>query len=202
MNKLIQTAEAIIYKDGRKIIKDRVKKAYRLGAIDDRLRKDRTSLESRILEKCSRIGVAVPRVLSVKDNIIEMDYIEGGRVKDILSKKNYNEICKRAGRAVAKLHNNDIVHGDLTTSNMILSGDLYLIDFGLAFHSTRVEDKAVDLHLFYQALQSAHFLLLSRAWPVFLSAYKKHYPASKDVLKRLEDIEKRGRYRERPKGRQ
>ena len=99
------------------------------------------------------------------------------------------------GQAMARLHSAGIVHGDLTTSNMIFSkGRLYLIDFGLGKFSGKVEDQAVDLHLLYGALKSAHFRHLEEAWKNLLKVYKQNYSKSKEVLKRLEKIGMRRRY--------
>ena len=101
------------------------------------------------------------------------------------------------GKNIAKLHDADIIHGDLTTSNMILSGKevVYFIDFGLGFISKKIEDKAVDLHLLKQALEAKHFT----HWETLFKEVINGYSSSKDsklVLKQLEKVEKRGRYKE------
>ena len=113
----------------------------------------------------------------------------------------YNEkkqfkIMQTLGEEVAKLHENDIIHGDLTTSNTLLREDkVYLIDFGLGFISNRNEDKAVDLHLIKQALEAKHFNHYEKFFNAVLEGYKtsKHHLAT---LKRLEAVEKRGRYKQ------
>ena len=155
LKKLHQAAEAVIYLDkkNKKIIKERIKKGYRIREIDERLRGSRTRLESRLIRQAAEVGVKTPRIINVKKYTIEMEYIDGEQVKNVLSKQSsrkdiYKDICSKIGEAIAKLHENNIIHGDLTTSNMILKeGQIYFIDFGLGFHSARVEDKATDLRL-------------------------------------------------------
>lgn len=206
---IAQGAEAVLEKDDRVLIKNRIEKSYRMPEIDMKLRRSRAKLEANLLRKAKRIGILVPQVLEENEFSIKMEFIEGRKVKDILNKKNANYIMTEAGKAVALLHENDIIHGDLTTSNMILKhetspevrstsfGDLYFIDFGLGFHSARLEDKAVDLHLFHEALESAHFDILEIAWKMFLGSYKKDYKEADKVIKTLLMIEKRGRYKRR-----
>lgn len=190
-------AEAVLRKEGRLLVKDRIKKGYRIHQLDEKIRKARTKAESKLLREARRAGVLTPHIIDESGYNIKMEFIAGKKVKDILDKNNMAVICRAIGESVAKLHNRDIIHGDLTTSNMILKGDkLYIIDFGLGFFSSRPEDKATDLRLLKQALESTHFSLLPRAWQIILNAYRRHYP-SEEVIKVLQRIEKRGRYKER-----
>lgn len=195
MKILQQGAEAILYLDGNKVIKDRIKKNYRLKEIDEKLRKFRTKREAKILEKAD---INVPKVLKLDlDNKkIEMEFIKGKLLKDCLDDlKNRNEVCKQIGEEIAKLHNQDIIHGDITTSNLILKDDkVYFIDFGLGFFSNKFEDKAVDLHLLKQALESKHYKHFKESFENVLKGYKKSKDY-KEVLDRLEKVEKRGRYK-------
>ncbi|MBS3091358.1 Kae1-associated serine/threonine protein kinase [Candidatus Pacearchaeota archaeon] len=189
-------AEAILIKQGKNLIKDRIKKSYRLPIIDERLRKQRTKKESRLLIKTSKL-IPVPKLIKSDDKEkIEMEFINGKKLSDNLGKlKNADEVCKKIGENIAKLHDNNIVHGDLTTSNMIYSNDkVYFIDFGLSFESSKIEDRAVDLHLIKQALEAKHFDHYNEFFKAILEGYKQ----SKDhklTLKRLEAVEKRGRYK-------
>jgi len=92
------------------------------------------------------------------------------------------------------LHNEGIIHGDLTTSNMMVSeGEVFLIDFGLSFFSDKVEDKAVDLHLLRQAIESKHHTVYETAFAEVLKSYEENCENSKEVLKRFEIVESRGR---------
>ena len=116
----------------------------------------------------------------------------------ILEKTKYKVVCEQIGKQLAKLHDNDIIHGDLTTSNLILNkkeDKVYFIDFGLGFHSSRVEDKAVDLHLIKQALEAKHPTIHEQAYQAIVKGYKKSKNA-KATLTQLEKVEKRGRYKE------
>lgn len=196
-NILGRGAEAIIYLDRNKVIKKRIKKNYRLNVIDDKLRRNRTKREARLFEKA---GNNVPKILNVdeKNYEIEMEYVEGKLLRDILNnldEEKRKEIMIGVGKIIADLHSKDIIHGDLTTSNMILKKDeVYFIDFGLGFISKREEDKAVDLHLLKQALESTHFNIREECFNYILEGYKEYEDFDK-VMKRFEKVEKRGRYK-------
>jgi TP53 regulating kinase-like protein len=98
------------------------------------------------------------------------------------------------GEEVSKLHEEDIIHGDLTTSNILLKGKrIYIIDFGLGFISNRIEDKAVDLHLIKQALEAKHF----QNWEILFKSFITNYqPKDKEkILSQLKKVESRGRYK-------
>jgi len=188
-----QAAEAIIYQKGNKVIKERVRKGYRIKDIDDKLRKFRTRRETKLLRKVENS----PKVFSVDDKkmIIEMEFIKGDLIKDILDEtKKRNNLLVEIGNSIAKMHDDNVIHGDLTTSNMILRNKVYFIDFGLGFTSTKIEDKAVDLHLLKQALESKHYKHFEESFEEVLEGYKlsKNY---KEVLDRLKIVEKRGRYK-------
>ena len=193
-NKIAHAAEAIIYKQDNKIIKDRIKKDYRISEIDKNLRKSRTQLESKIMLKALRNKINVPKIKDYKDNKIEMEFLDGELVKDILNEENYKDICEKIGKQLAKLHDINIVHGDLTTSNMIYKDNkVYFIDFGLAQNSKRIEDKAVDLYLISQALNSKHHEIADVCFKQIISNYKNKN--TEEILNRLNQIEKRRRYK-------
>lgn len=186
---MAQGAEAKIYESGKKVTKHRIKKSYRLPQIDLKLRKSRTRAEARLIQKAARAGVSVPKVLDIdeKNMKLEIEKISGDKVRDVLSPL----MCKKIGSEILKLHKANIVHGDLTTSNMILrKGNIVLIDFGLAQYSEKIEDKAVDLHLFKECLKSKHFDIWKGCWKEFLKSYR-----DKNVLLRLDKVERRGKYK-------
>ncbi|MBN2458484.1 Kae1-associated serine/threonine protein kinase [Candidatus Woesearchaeota archaeon] len=217
MKKIAQGAEAVLYLKSNRIIKSRVPKSYRLPEIDNELRKSRTTREANVLKK---IPIAAPVLFSVdKEKMeIEMEHIKGERLSEVLEKKDYRTICKKIGHMVAEMHRKEIIHGDLTTSNMILRDckkdckkkigligpnkpaledeksqehsdhELFFIDFGLSFFSTKSEDKAVDLHLLHQALESRHHTISETCFKEVLAGYD-----NKEVIRRLESVEKRGR---------
>ena len=197
MKKLIaQGAEAKLFSEENKIIKDRIKKEYRIKEIDERLRKFRTRREAKILDKLSIIGFPGPKLIDSddKENII-MEKIKGEMIRDILEKKDCIKLSEEIGKKIAILHNNNIIHGDLTTSNMILDKEIFFIDFGLSFFSHKIEDMAVDLHLLKQALESKHYTIWEKCFDAALCAYEKESMHGKEVIKRLEQVEKRGRYK-------
>ena len=188
-------AEAKISIDDNIIIKERIIKGYREPALDRKIRRARTKRESNLLVKAGRAGVLVPKVIETTEFILKMENISGKRVKDMLNKKNMKTVCADIGQSVAKLHNADIIHGDLTTSNMMLKDDkVYFIDFGLGFISSKAEDKATDIHLLEEAIESTHFKFACEAMDIFFKAYKKHCVDGASVISRLNMIRLRGRY--------
>ena len=214
MKLISQGAESKLYLQEDKIIKDRFRKHYRIKEIDGKLRKFRTKREAKILEKLSTINFPSPKLIETdkKEKII-MEYIGGKLVKDILE-KNYKTrenrrfsvsrkspisvtLSKEIGEKIAVLHNQNMIHGDLTTSNMIFNKQIYFIDFGLSFFSHKIEDKAVDLHLLKQALESKHYKVWEKSFKLVLENYKKTAKDSDEVIKRLEKVEKRGRYKQK-----
>ncbi|MFH1623239.1 MAG: KEOPS complex kinase/ATPase Bud32 [Candidatus Aenigmatarchaeota archaeon] len=192
--------------DGRKVlVKERVRKSYRLPQIDERLRRERTNHEVKLLTDARAAGVPTPQVLDVDktNNKIVMEFVEGERVKEFLghaTPAQMEKACQRIGRSVGRLHTRNITHGDLTTSNMIIhraSGKVYFIDFGLGGYSNRVEEKAVDLKLLRDALRAAHYNILKRCWRIIVEGYKKEYKDAEEVIKQIDVIEGRMRYAER-----
>lgn len=226
-NILSQGAEAIIYfyKKDNLILKKRIPKDYRIKQIDEKLRKRRTKSEKKILEKASRI-INVPKIYLSEDFEIKMEFIPGDRISEELNNydlKKQKKVCFNIGENVAKLHSKEIIHGDLTTSNMILINktersklnqttptnkskrntslidnpfEIYLIDFGLSFQNGKYEDKAVDLHLFKQALEAKHFKNHSELYKEFQKGYSSiNKTEAEKVFNQLNKVEKRGRYK-------
>ena len=202
---LYQGAEAIIcktkYMDYEVVEKRRIKKSYRIKNIDDRLISFRTKEEAKLMMESRRYGVSVPIIYDVdlEKGIITMSYIKGDRIKDILNDLNEEErhrVCKKIGMSIAKFHNNDIIHGDITTSNMILSDDkIHFIDFGLGEKSTEIETKGVDLHVLMEAIESTHSKY-SNCFNYVLEGYKEQLKQDPNlVIRKIEEIVKRGRYR-------
>ena len=197
MTKLVaQGAEAKLFLEDGRILKNRFQKKYRLSELDNKLRGFRTRREAKVLEKLAAINFPAPKLIrnDEKENLI-LEKIEGNLVKDILEKYDFKKLCSEIGKKVAILHNNSIIHGDLTTSNMILNKEIYFIDFGLSFFSDKAEDKAVDLHLLKEALESKHYQIWEECFKCVLDTYKKEAEGSNETFKRLEAVEKRGRYR-------
>jgi len=199
MEKFIQQgAEAILIHKNNLLLKRRTKKSYRLPILDEKIRKQRTKKEAKLLEKAEKL-IPVPKIKKVdeKTKEIDMEFIDGKKLSENLDKiKNAEKICKQIGENIAKLHDNGIIHGDLTTSNMIYADNkVYFIDFGLGFESNKAEDKAVDLHLIKEALEAKHFEHASAFWKDILEGYKlsKHHV---ETINRLKKVELRGRYKQ------
>lgn len=194
MKRIGDGAEAIIYQEGEKVLKDRVSKGYRLAEIDTKLRKFRTRREAKLLKKLEKFGFT-PKIISSDDREmkIEMEFIDGPRLRDVLNKDNFKQYSKEIGEKLALLHNNDVIHSDLTTSNMILKNKIYFIDFGLSFESKKIEDKAVDLHLLKRALESKHHEFFEEAFEEVIKAYSSKQEQADEIFKRLEKVESRGR---------
>jgi Kae1-associated kinase Bud32 len=202
---IAQGAEATItfYKRKNWVFKDRISKSYRIPEIDDKIRKSRTKAEVKLLEKASQIiNVPVPeKNYSQEEHFrITMPFIKGKKLSDNLedfSLKKQKQILRQIGKDVAKLHDANIIHGDLTTSNMILVEDkIFFIDFGLGFISHKFEDKAVDVHLLKQALEAKHF----KNWKILYQEFEKGYKSAnkkqaEKTLNQMIKVEKRGRYK-------
>ena len=200
-------AEANLYLEnwhGKKvIIKERIPKKYRLPVLDERIRTYRTIHEPQLMHEAKKAGVPTPTIYMVdlaKKSII-MEYVEGKQVKRImnqLSAKERIELCKKIGILIGRLHKNGIIHGDLTTSNMILTpnGKIYFVDFGLGEFSKELEAKGVDLHLMKRALQSTHYLFAEESFNAVLEGYAEAVGEveAKKVLEKIREIELRGRY--------
>jgi TP53 regulating kinase-like protein len=215
---LAEGAEAKIILTDSGVNKNRIQKTYRHPQIDSQIRKRRTKHEAKILHKAKEYGVNVPEVFNLNKKLeptnkfnLEIEYIDGERLSETLNNKPENEqlaIMKKLGKEVAILHENDIIHGDLTTSNTILkSSKVYIIDFGLGFISKKIEDKAVDLHLIKQALEAKHWEKYEKLFKAFEKGYlskgsraesearRYKHPEAKKIIERLIVVEKRGRYK-------
>lgn len=196
MKLLRKGAEADIYLAGAEILKMRMEKKYRIKQLDEKLRKERTRAEAKLLLRAAPL-INVPKVISQDAFSIRMELIRGKRLKDAITKKNYLSLCKKIGGQVARLHDARIIHGDLTTSNMLLRGSkIYFIDFGLGFFSQSAEDMATDLRLLEEAFYSTHPEIAENAVARILEEYGKSR-GRKEVLERLQKIRSRGRYAKR-----
>jgi Kae1-associated kinase Bud32 len=193
-------AEAVITIQDGSVSKERVKKTYRADLLDDDLRQGRTKREAKLIAFAKRAGVPTPVVtnVDVASGLIEMTHVKGDKLKDALNDRSdmkRTRVCRTIGEQIGRLHGQHIVHGDLTTSNMILAGDrVVFIDFGLGEINESIEAKGVDLLLFKKALHSAHWKVAERCFETTVESYKNVYEKADEVLKRLRTIERRGRY--------
>ncbi|HIH11385.1 TPA: Kae1-associated serine/threonine protein kinase [Candidatus Woesearchaeota archaeon] len=198
MKCIAQGAEAKIFQDNDLIIKERIPKPYRLLQLDRSLRQFRTRREAKILQKLLEMNFPSPRLRTFSDKTmdIQMELIPGKKIKQVLEKENLSSRGKELGKLIAQLHQHQIIHGDLTTSNMIFHQHhhtIYLIDFGLSFFSEKDEDKAVDLYLLERGLLSTHPSIAQKFFAFVLEGYTSLDPHASSVLERLNQVRKRGR---------
>jgi TP53 regulating kinase-like protein len=187
----------------RVVIKERLPKRYRPQQLDQTIRRYRTVHEPQLMHEAKRAGVPTPTIfmVDVEKAAITMEYIEGVQVKpliDSLCDADREELCIHIGEEIGKLHKHCIVHGDLTTSNMILNteGRIVLVDFGLGDKSAELEAQGVDLHLLKRALQSTHFGHSEACFAAVLKGYVSVVGVDVEaaVCEKIREIEKRGRY--------
>lgn len=238
---ITQGAEGRLYKtthlarDRPCALKYRPPKPYRHPVLDARLTKARLSSEAKVLERCWREGVPVPAVYAMDPAAgwMMMEWIEGipvrvginewlgerpeegAEIPEAADETPLVDLMKRIGAAIGALHKTGVVHGDLTTSNMMLrpgkvdgvngsagsegkakavEGDVVLIDFGLATQSMSDEDRAVDLYVLERAFASTH-PRAERLFATLLESYKSTFKKASSVLIKLEDVRMRGRKR-------
>lgn len=202
-NMLEKGAEANIYPGGWMgrdvLLKERVSKSYRIEKIDHRLRKRRTKGEAKLLHLAKTCGVTTPLIYDIdKENkTITMEYIPGKPVKDVFNESEISQIkiiCKKVGEKVARLHNCGIIHGDLTSSNLLLKdGEIVFIDFGLGKISDLVEDKGTDLLVFKKALTGIHYDIAEDCFQSILEGYQDA-DDYQEILEKIGEIEVRRRY--------
>jgi len=200
-------AEASLFLEdwhNRKVImKKRLPKDYRLSQLDEQIRTYRTVHEPQLIHRAKEAGVPTPTIFMVdtKGSTIVMEYVEGKQVKQALN--NFDEekrlsLCRDIGESIGQLHAHGVIHGDLTTSNMILTpyGKVFLVDFGLGEYSEELEIRGVDLHLMKRAFQSTHFRFAEECFKAVVEGYAKIVgkETAKDVLAKIKEIERRGRY--------
>jgi TP53 regulating kinase-like protein len=200
-------AEASLYLEewhGRKVImKWRLPKRYRIPELDGMIRCQRTVHEPNIIHAAKEAGVSTPTILMVdvdEANIV-MEFVEGKQVKEVLdslSSEQRLSLCEVIGKMIGRLHKNGIIHGDLTTSNMILTpyGKVVFVDFGLSERSVELEPKGVDLHLMKRTLNSTHYKYAKACFGAIFRGYAEAVGSeeAKKVRLKIRDIEKRGRY--------
>jgi Kae1-associated kinase Bud32 len=184
-------AEASIYEAkflGEKVLlKKRIKKEYRAKELDERIRRERTKKEAKILSSLFLAGVNCPelRFCDLSEFSIFFTKVNGRLARNSMLKKSFFE---KAGVQLALIHNTGVTHGDFTTSNLIISKNkVYVIDFGLSNFSKLIEEQATDLLLFRKSVSEKNF-------KTFASAYSKAKKNASKVIEKMNEIEKRGRY--------
>ncbi|XP_011312301.1 TP53-regulating kinase [Fopius arisanus] len=220
---IAQGAEARIYRGsylGRDtLVKERFKKTYRHPDLDETLSKDRVKNESRAIVRAKIAGVSTPTIFYVdlEERSIYMEYINdaialkfyinskiGGKTDD----KNWMKgLGESLGILIAKLHSKHLIHGDLTTSNILIKNELIdeektrndafiFIDFGLARIDSTAEDKAVDLYVLERSLLSSHSQV-PELFSIIMNNYQEHVDDKqrREIVTKYEEVRARGRKR-------
>jgi len=186
-------AEAVITFHEGKAEKHRVSKRYRVPALDRRLITERTRAEARLIHAARKGGVPTPIISDITPDTIVMEQVMGALLTEDLSEKNLQE----AGRVVGLLHRAEIMHGDLTTSNLILRESdrkCVLIDFGLAQATSEIEQRGVDIRVLFQTLESTAPERAESLKAAFITGYSGTFAGAREVIAREHEIELRGRY--------
>ncbi|WP_456435483.1 Kae1-associated kinase Bud32 [Methanopyrus sp.] len=180
------------------VYKIRLPKPYRHPSLDERLRRLRTRREARALIRLPEIGVLTPTLYEVDLdlNLLIIEYVPGKTLKQATESSFDSDRYRELGKLVGRMHEHGFVHYDLTTSNVLVSGDnLYIIDLGLSEDSDDPEDHAVDLRVFERCLESSHPEAKEKAWKAFLRGYREEREEATDtVLRALESLKSRVRY--------
>jgi TP53 regulating kinase-like protein len=204
---LTKGSEAHIYSGeflGKKvIIKERRPKKYRHPKLDMTLRTERMKLETRVLNAALNSSIPVPAVLGTYPEkfILILEFVEGKPLGKFLEEnlkegdKKIKDFFNEIGMLTGKLHELNIVHGDLTIYNILVrKNDLILIDFGLSFITDDIEPFATDLYTFESTLRAYAPKEVEKRVSYFLEGYKKSYFQANLVLQQFQDILSRGRY--------
>ncbi|KAL3274128.1 hypothetical protein HHI36_015542 [Cryptolaemus montrouzieri] len=215
---LQQGAEAKLYKGiylGKPCFaKERFIKSYRHPDLDTFITKERMRAESRAIVRCKSVGIRTPMLYLVdyKRRIIFLEYFEEHlTLKDYIENysnpKELENLAVDIGKLIGKMHSISVIHGDLTSSNILLvkklplegfkseNCDLVLIDFGLAHTESSAEDKGVDLYVLERALISTHSVA-NEIFANILKGYRENYKNGfKEVLNKFEEVRSRGRKR-------
>jgi TP53 regulating kinase and related kinases len=187
------------------LVKERDSKSYRPKALDERLRRERTRTEARLLVDARRLGVRTPIVYDVDlmHHRLTLEEIPGPTLKQVLEDpavppEDLEGAVRSFGEALGRLHAGGISHGDLTSSNVLFpdgpKGAPAFLDLSMGSRSPGIEELGIDLHLVEEDLKALHPRsdALVRA---FLRGYDAGNPAgAKDVRQRVKAIRGRIRY--------
>jgi TP53 regulating kinase and related kinases len=187
----------------RVTIKRRVRKEYRHPSLDEQIRHDRTISEASIIHEARTAGARVPSIVGVdiENNAIAMTHLDGTVARERLDDMGITEarkLLRSIGEQIGLLHIAGIVHGDLTTSNVIVSpsGAPFIVDFGMSRRSIEPEDRGVDIHLLQRSIIASHSKNPSSMMNAMIRGYKQ--TAGKKVAdstrRKAREIARRGRY--------
>lgn len=186
------------------LLKERDAKSYRPKALDDRLRRERTRTEARLLVDARRLGVRTPLIydLDLPRHRMVLEELPGPTLKQVLESSAEPAALaapvRAFGSALGRLHAGGIAHGDLTSSNVIFptgpDGPPAFIDLSMGTKSAGVEELGIDLHLVEEDLRALHAkgdALLK----LFYAGYAEGHPRGhEEVRARARAIRGRVRY--------
>ena len=183
--------------DGKSaIVKHRIKKGYRNDLLDDELRTRRTREEAKLISDCRSLGVRTPFIYSVdlSDKSILMEKIDAPQLQEIIKKtvdiNDLDEIFVSIGRDISKMHEGSIIHGDITTANILVDNKkIIFIDFGLGKYSQLAEDMGTDLLVLKKSLTT---IIPDKCDELFQQVLRGYN--NKKIDKKINEIESRGRY--------
>ena len=187
----------------RVVIKRRVRKEYRTPSLDEQIRHDRTISEASRIHEAKTAGAKVPSIVGVdvENNAIVMTHLDGTVARERLDDMSINaarKLLRSIGEQIGLLHTAGIVHGDLTTSNVIVSpsGEPFIVDFGMSRRSTEPEDRGVDLHLLQRSIVASHNKDSSSMMNSMIRGYEQTAgkKAAGSTRRKAREIARRGRY--------
>ncbi|XP_013106814.1 EKC/KEOPS complex subunit TP53RK [Stomoxys calcitrans] len=221
MEMLKQGAEARLYigdfKGERCLIKERFVKKYRHHELDTQISRQRIKAEAKAAGRCQSAGILAPKIFhtDLNERKLYMEYFDKAItakqfIQKVVTEKSDAEdalkkFCTAVGSLIGRMHANNIIHGDLTTSNILINPkenadicetyDIVFIDFGLSHYNQGTEDKGVDLYVLERALLSTHSEQ-PYLFDYMLQAYRKECGKDEEsVVAKFEEVRARGRKR-------
>jgi len=185
------------------VVKRRVRKEYRHPSLDEQIRHERTISEASIIHQAKKAGAKVPSIigLDLENHAIVMTHLDGRVARECLDNLGINgarKLLRSIGEQIGLLHTAGIVHGDLTTSNVIMSpsGAPFIVDFGMSRRSVEPEDRGVDLHLLQRSIVASHTQNPSSMMNAMIRGYEQTAgeKVASDTWRKAREIARRGRY--------
>ena len=181
---MIRGAEAIVTFEDGLVRKRRVRKGYRHENIDEKLIAQRTRTEAAILQRLEGIR-GVPRLISVEESDLLLERVEAEPYAG-------QPIARALAHLIHDVHERGVTHADVSPKNVLVSEQVYLIDYGLASFSDRIEDRAYDLFMTNET-----FSAYAGFAEELISAYRELLEDPTSFDERMERIGTRGRHKKK-----
>ncbi len=187
----------------RVVVKKRIRKKYRHSDLDAQIRRARTIGEASLMHEAKVAGAKAPSILGIDldENLIVMTFVDGDLARDSLDEMPRSEsagLFEELGNQVGHLHLGGVVHGDLTTSNLVITrmGVPFILDFGMAYRSLEAEDRGVDLHLLQRSIATSHATDPLYCIKAVSRGYKRvaGEEMASSTFRKAAEIARRGRY--------